>query len=311
MVSRIADWRRKDGTSLSLLHIGNIHIQCLQLIGKLLESHGRDFLRSARWFHAEYCRLSYIIFIARWHSFAFRIQGSNLVETITIASPAPVYAEAFVLVSINYEGVTATSIRVRSSIEHRAVGINLVAQSAVPCLCTHIFYSHQMRKLAVAVVLLQGSYQVADIRTASILIILHLHSHTEVCHQSCHAVEGSIVAVILCRHVCPIITELEIGSQGLAVPGIGMASGALSRVSVMLHHDGTSRCHTACYIVVWRVLVERSHLVPFRSIEQFFACKCCSCGSLVCLIAAAQRRNLPLIALQQVLQSVRQILGIE
>ena len=292
-------------------HIGNIHIQCLQFTGNFQESHRRYFLRTIRRLHAEYCRLTYIILIARWLSFALWIQGSNLVETVTIAAPAPVYTEAFVLVSINYEGVTATSIRVRSSIEHRAVGINLVAQSAVPSLCTHILYCHQMRKLAVAEILLQGGYQVADIRTASILIILHLHSHTEVCHQSCHAVEGSIVAVILCRHVCPIITELEIGSQGLAVPGIGMASGALSRVSVMLHYNGTSRCHTANRIVVWRVLVERIVLVPFRSIEQFFACKCCSCGCLIRLIAVAQRRNLALIALQQVLQTVRQILGIK
>ena len=175
------------------------------------ESHARYFLRAIRRFHAEYCRLTYIILIARWLSYAFRIQGSNLVETVTIASPAPVYAEAFVLVSINYEGMTASSW-VRSSIEHRAVGINLLAQSAVPCLCTHIFYCHQMRKFTVAVVLLQGGYQVANIRTAAVFSIIHLHCHTEVCHQSCHAVESSIVgAVIFGRHACPIVGMLEIG----------------------------------------------------------------------------------------------------
>ena len=255
--------------------------------------------------------MTYIIFIARWLSCAFRIQGSYLVETITIAAPAPVYAEAFVLVSINYEGMTASSW-VRSSIEHGAVGINLLAQSAVPCLSTHIFYCHQMRKFAVAEMLLQGGYQVADIRTASVLIILHLHSHTEVCHQSCHAVESGIVgAVIFGRHACPIVGMLEIGSQGLAVPGIRMASGALGRIAVVLHYDGSSRCYTACYIVAWRILIERNILVPFCGFEQFFACKCCSCGSLVCYIIVAQRRNLPFIALQQILQSVRQILGIK
>ena len=175
------------------------------------ESHARYFLRAIRRFHAEYCRLTYIILIARWLSCAFRIQGSNLVEAITIATPAPVYAEALVLVTVNYEGMTATSW-VRSSIEHRAVGINLLAQSAVPRLSTHIFYCHQMRKFAVAVVLLQGGYQVADIRTASVLIILHLHCHTEVCHQSCHAVESGIVgAVIFSRHACPVVGLLEIG----------------------------------------------------------------------------------------------------
>lgn len=75
----------------------------------------------------------------------------------------------------------------------------------------------------------------------------------------------------------------------------------------MLHHDGSSRCYTACYIVVWRILIEWIALVPFRGIEQFFACKSGSRGSLVRYITVAQRRNLPLIALQQVLQSVRQI----
>ena len=90
-----------------------------------------------------------------------------------------------------------------------------------------------------------------------------------------------------------------------------MASGTLGRITVVLHYDGTSRCHTACYIVVWRILIEWIALVPFCGIEQFFACKCCSRGSLVRYIIVAQRRNLPFIALQQVLQSVRQILGIK
>ena len=169
-----------------------------------------------------------------------------------------------------------------------------------------------MRKFAVAEILLQGGYQVADIRTASVLIILHLHCHTEVCHQSCHAVESGIVgAVIFSRHVCPIIIVPEIGSQSLFIPGISMRSGTLGRIAVMFHHDSSSRCYTACYIVVWRILVERSILVPFCGIEQVFACKTGSCGSLVRYIVVAQRRNLPLIALQQVLQSVRQIFCIK
>ncbi len=90
-----------------------------------------------------------------------------------------------------------------------------------------------------------------------------------------------------------------------------MASGALGRIAVVLHHNGTSRCYTACYIVTWRILIERSHLVPFCGFEQFFACKCCSRSSLVRYIVVAQRRNLPFIALQQILQSIRQILGIK
>ena len=104
---------------------------------------------------------------------------------------------------------------------------------------------------------------------------------------------------------------LEICSKVLFIPGISMRSNALGRIAMMLHHDGTSRCHTACYIVVWRILVERSILVPFCGIEQVFACKTGSRGSLVRYIIVAQRRNLALIALQQVLQSVRQILGIK
>ena len=90
-----------------------------------------------------------------------------------------------------------------------------------------------------------------------------------------------------------------------------MASDTLGRITVVLHHDGSSRCHTACYIVVWRILIEWIALVPFCGFEQFFACKSGSCGSLVRYIVVAQRRNLPLIALQQILQSVRQIFCIK
>lgn len=103
------------------------------------ESHARYFLSTIRWLHAEYCRLTYIIFIARWLSCAFRIQGSYLVETITIAAPAPVNAEAFVLVSVNDEGMAA-SRSIGSRIENRTVGINLATQFRIPCLCTHIIY---------------------------------------------------------------------------------------------------------------------------------------------------------------------------
>jgi hypothetical protein len=86
-----------------------------------------------------------------------------------------------------------------------------------------------------------------------------------------------------------------------------MASGALGRITVILHHDGTSRSRTANRIFVWRVLVEWSHLVPFRGIEQLFAAETGSCGSLVRLIAVSQRCYLPFITLEQVLQSVGQI----
>ena len=103
------------------------------------ESHARYFLRSIRWFHAEYCRLTNIILIARWLSCAFRIQGSNLVEAITIAAPAPVYAEAFVLVSVNDEGMAANR-SIGSGIENRTVSINLATQFRIPCLSLHIIY---------------------------------------------------------------------------------------------------------------------------------------------------------------------------
>ena len=139
MISRIAEWHRKDGTSLPLLHIGNIHIQCLQLTGNFQESHGRNFLRTIRWLQTDYRRLSQVIFIARWLSCAFRIQGSYLVETITIAAPAPVYAETFVLVSVDDEGMAA-SRSIGSRIENRTVGINLATQFRIPCLSLHIIY---------------------------------------------------------------------------------------------------------------------------------------------------------------------------
>ena len=62
-----------------------------------------------------------------------------MVEPVAKTAPAPVYAEAIVLVTIYHEGMTATN-RVECSIEHRTVGINLSAQLFVPFLCAPSFY---------------------------------------------------------------------------------------------------------------------------------------------------------------------------
>ena len=166
--------------------------------------------------------------------------------------------------------------------------------------------------LTVTEILFQSSYQVFQSRCTSSIGILHIHSNTQVRHQSGNTIKCLIITIsILGWHISPVIIMLKTCGKVLTIPGIGMRSNALCRIAMIFHHNSTRCSHTSRYIIIRSILVEWSPLVPFRCIQQFFSSKFGSCRSSICLIVFTQCSNLLLIALQQILQTLRQVVSIK